>query len=232
MEIYAPASGVHCATTAEPVAVRLAPYPTKSVLQPPAPYGGGKLRGEKGKVHRPEVLVGHEAGARLGSVCWYDPSLEPPYSQGPGHCSCTQSSSGFHRETPVLVPRWQSPGDSRCSCPDSLGLLASVERSGCPLGPAEFLFLMEPGIEQAPSIESSFLSYRFCLFIFRERGTRKRGRETSKWERNRGPLPLKCPQLGTWATTQARALTGTRTSDPSGPGTTPNPLSHTGQGQG
>ena len=27
-------------------------------------------------------------------------------------------------------------------------------------------------------------------------------------------LPLVCPQLGTWFTTQAYALTGTRTSDP------------------
>ena len=41
---------------------------------------------------------------------------------------------------------------------------------------------------------------------------RKRGRETSMCKRNINLLPLARPQLGTWPTTQACALTGNRTS--------------------
>ena len=43
-------------------------------------------------------------------------------------------------------------------------------------------------------------------------------------------LPLTCPHLGTWATTQACALTGNRTSDPSVCRPALNPLSYTRQG--
>ena len=43
-------------------------------------------------------------------------------------------------------------------------------------------------------------------------------------------LPLKCPQMGTWAATQACALTGNRTGDPLTHRLTLSPLSHTSQG--
>ena len=68
-------------------------------------------------------------------------------------------------------------------------------------------------------------------FIFRERGREaERGRETSMCGRNINRLPLGCPPLGTWPTTQARAPMGNRTCDPSVHGTTPNQLSHSSQG--
>ena len=43
-------------------------------------------------------------------------------------------------------------------------------------------------------------------------------------------LPLTHPQLGTWPTTQACALTGNRTSDPLVGRPALNPLNHTSQG--
>ena len=65
------------------------------------------------------------------------------------------------------------------------------------------------------------------LFIFREgKGGRKRGRETSMC----GCLSRPPPLLGTWAITQACALTGNRTSNPLVRRLTLNPLSHTSQG--
>ena len=48
---------------------------------------------------------------------------------------------------------------------------------------------------------------RFLKFTFRERG-REGERNVNVW------LPLACPLLGTWPTTQACALTGNRTGDP------------------
>ena len=53
------------------------------------------------------------------------------------------------------------------------------------------------------------------LFTFRERekGGSKTGRETSMSGRNIDWLPLACPQMGTWPTTEANALTGDRTGD-------------------
>ena len=39
-------------------------------------------------------------------------------------------------------------------------------------------------------------------------------------------MPLTCPQLGTWPTTQAFALAGNTTSDPLVHRSAPNPLSH------
>ena len=44
-------------------------------------------------------------------------------------------------------------------------------------------------------------------------------------------FPLEHPQLGTWPTTQACALTGNRTSDPLVCRLALNPLSHTSQGR-
>ena len=47
---------------------------------------------------------------------------------------------------------------------------------------------------------------------------------------NINQLPLSCPQLGTWAPTQARALTGNRTGGVLVPMTMPNPPRHSSQG--
>ena len=61
----------------------------------------------------------------------------------------------------------------------------------------------------------------------------ERGEERKK-ERERSInvwLPLTHPLLGTWPTTQACALTGNQTSDPSVHRPVLNPLSHTSQGE-
>ena len=63
------------------------------------------------------------------------------------------------------------------------------------------------------------------LFIFRERRREgERERNISIW------LPLACPLLGTWPTTQTCALTGYQTSDHLLHSPALNPLSHTSQG--
>ena len=75
------------------------------------------------------------------------------------------------------------------------------------------------------SVSSS--SLRFYLFIFRERRRRKekgRERNISVW------LPLICPLLGTWPTTQACVLTENRTCAPLVHRPVLNPLSHTSKG--
>ena len=65
---------------------------------------------------------------------------------------------------------------------------------------------------------------------------RERGQEGEKegekhqCERDINQLPLSCPQLGTWPTTQTYALTGDQTGDPSVCRLAFNPLSHTSQG--
>ena len=63
------------------------------------------------------------------------------------------------------------------------------------------------------------------LFIFRERGRGEKERE-----RNINQLLLAHPKLGSWPTTQARALTGNQTRDPLVYRPVLNPLSHTNQG--
>ena len=50
------------------------------------------------------------------------------------------------------------------------------------------------------------------------------------WQRYINWFPFTCPELGTWLTTQACALTGNQTSDPLVLRPTLNPLSHTSQG--
>ena len=60
---------------------------------------------------------------------------------------------------------------------------------------------------------SIFLTYFFFkdfIYLFLEKGEgrgKERKRNINVW------LPLACPQLGTWPTTQACALTGNRTGD-------------------
>ena len=69
------------------------------------------------------------------------------------------------------------------------------------------------------------------LFLFREKGREgERGRETLMCERNIHQLPLACPQLGTWLSTQVCALAGNWTGDLLVHKQVLNPLSHTSQG--
>ena len=70
------------------------------------------------------------------------------------------------------------------------------------------------------------LKKRFYLFIFREGGRREKERERniSVW------VPLVHPLLGTWPSTQACALTGNQTGDPSVHRPTLNPQSYSSQG--
>ena len=70
-----------------------------------------------------------------------------------------------------------------------------------------------------------FLIFYFLIYLERGEGKEKeRERNINVW------LPLTCPLLGTWPTTQACALTGNRTGDPLVHGLVFNPLSHTSQG--
>ena len=76
------------------------------------------------------------------------------------------------------------------------------------------------------SLHNQFSFFKEILFIpFHIEG--KGGRETLIYDRNINWLPLAHPQLGTWPTTQACALTGNQTGDPSIHRLVPNPLSHT-----
>ena len=72
----------------------------------------------------------------------------------------------------------------------------------------------------------NILFYLKILFIFREGEGREKDRErnTNVW------LSLVYPLLGAWPATQACALTGNWTSDPSVRRLVFNPLSHTNQG--
>ena len=72
------------------------------------------------------------------------------------------------------------------------------------------------------------LIFKDFIYLFSER--REGGRETSVCERNINRLPLAHPQLGTWPTTQACALTGNRTGELLVRRPAPNLLSHTSQG--
>ena len=72
-----------------------------------------------------------------------------------------------------------------------------------------------------------FFFFKDFIYLLLERGE---GREKDG-ERNINVwLPLTSPQLGTWPTTQACALTGNRTSDLSVCRRALDPLSHTSQG--
>ena len=67
--------------------------------------------------------------------------------------------------------------------------------------------------------------FKDFIYLFLERGEEgEREGNINVW------LPLVCPLLGTWPATQACALTGNQTSDPSVCKLALNPLSHTSQG--
>ena len=70
-----------------------------------------------------------------------------------------------------------------------------------------------------------FFFVRFYLFIFKERG------RAGDMERNINVwLPLACPQLGTWPSTQACAVTGNWTYNSLVHRLALNPLNHISQG--
>ena len=73
-----------------------------------------------------------------------------------------------------------------------------------------------------------FSLLKIFIYLFLERGEGKekeRERNINVW------VPLTCPLLGTWPTTQACALTGNQTSDLLVHKPVLNPLSHTSQGR-
>ena len=75
-----------------------------------------------------------------------------------------------------------------------------------------------------------------CMYVYmygegEGKGEGTGGRETSMCERDIYQMPLTHPQLGTLPATQACALTGNQTGDPSVHRPTLHPLSHSSQGQ-
>ena len=69
--------------------------------------------------------------------------------------------------------------------------------------------------------------FKVFIYLFSERGE---GSET-EWERSVSVwLPLGCPAMGTWPTSQACALTGNRTGKSLSRRPALSPLSHTSQG--
>ena len=76
-----------------------------------------------------------------------------------------------------------------------------------------------------------YIYFKDFIYLLLERGG---GREKEKHQGARDTsdrLPLTCPQLGTWPTTQACALTGNQTGDPLVCTPALNPLGYTSQGQ-
>ena len=76
-------------------------------------------------------------------------------------------------------------------------------------------------------VDFFFFFFKDFIYLFLERGEgreKKRERNSNVW------LPLMCPLLGTWPTTQARALTGNRTGNPLVLRPALNPLSHPSHG--
>ena len=129
------------------------------------------------------------------------------------HTACWQTHSYittitfYHRQTlPWLrpIPTGLSAGSSLPSLPASPGQLLTC-----------FLSLI---------LLLLFLCFKDFIYLFLERGEGKekeRERNINVW------LSLTRPPLGTWPTTQACALTGNWTRDPSVPRLTLNPLSYT-----
>ena len=72
---------------------------------------------------------------------------------------------------------------------------------------------------------------KYFIYLFLEKGGGKeRGRRILMCKRDSDQLPLACPELGTWPTTQACTLTSNGTSDYLLCGLTLNQLSHADQG--
>ena len=85
------------------------------------------------------------------------------------------------------------------------------------------------GSEMGPEVLHLIFFFFKILFFYREgvRREKERERNISVWEKHY--LPLARPQLGTWPTMQACALTRSWASDLSFHRLVLNPLSHTGQ---
>ena len=76
-------------------------------------------------------------------------------------------------------------------------------------------------------LDCVFFLFKDFIYLFLERvegKEKERERNINVW------LPLTCPLLGTWPTTQAGALIGNRTGDPLVHRPALNPLSYTSQG--
>ena len=122
-------------------------------------------------------------------------------------------------------PRWQG------HCPLCLGMCSCcgfLEDSAGVRG--QNIWKREKGVYSScpkPVIFNLFLFKKD--FIFRGRRV-KRWRETLMCKRYIDQLPLACPQLGTWPTTQACSLTENWTGDLLVHRPALNPLSHTSQG--
>ena len=82
-------------------------------------------------------------------------------------------------------------------------------------------------------LTSSVTFFKKILFIYfqREGKAGRKRRETLMCERNINQFPLARPQMGTWPTTQACALTRNQIGDLLVCRPVLNPLSHTSQGQ-
>ena len=110
-----------------------------------------------------------------------------------------------------------------------------MELAGLEVAPSESVVSECEGL--GPYCTSAFSTF-FFLFFFKDfiyfqrqgNGGRKRGRETSMCEKNINWLPLACPQLGTWPTTQACALSGNPTCNFLVHRPVLSPLSHIRQG--
>ena len=107
----------------------------------------------------------------------------------------------------------------KCSLPHCSLLRARVESEMQPHRP-ESHFRNEGGF-----YVSVLKKNRFDLFL-----ERREGREKERKKNISMRLPLMCPLLGTWSTTQASALTGNRTCDPLVRRPVLNPLSYIRQG--
>ena len=117
--------------------------------------------------------------------------------------------------------------DSRPVPPSSSKSIIVSLAIHCPLGAAfvasQFFVLLFS--------HSAISHYLFiCLFVFKILFLQREGREKERERNIHVWLPLVRPFLATWPETQACALTGNRTCDPSVHNPALSPLSHTSRG--
>ena len=121
-----------------------------------------------------------------------------PWSS-PGRQSANRTCGVSFREGPAAPARTRKPLWWR-------GLRKGLK--------VQLSLLLRDSFRAICSFFSLSLSLKILFIHFRERGREgERGRETSMCERYIDWSPLARPQLGTWPTTQACALTGNRTCD-------------------